>query len=200
MKNISVILNVLLLLLVGVLFYLHFSGKKGNGITPQIIKADGKTVSVPQIAYVDMDSFSTHYEYFKIKKAEVQAAQTAMEDELQRKASAFQSKYQAFMQKAETMTEEEGMAAQQQLAQEKEALDMLMQRNDETIMKKSTDFNNQIREDVIKFLKKYNADGRFSYIMPYSKDQINLLYVNEAYNITDDVIQGMNEEYKANKK
>jgi hypothetical protein len=55
------------ILLVGVLFYLHFSSKSKSA-TPQIIKTNGKSVTVPQIAYIDIDSFQNGYDYFKSGK------------------------------------------------------------------------------------------------------------------------------------
>ena len=61
MKNLSIALNAVLFVLVGVLFYLHFSSKNKSGATPQIIQTNGKNVTVPQIAYIDIDSFQTNY-------------------------------------------------------------------------------------------------------------------------------------------
>jgi outer membrane protein len=117
MKNLSIALNAVLFVLVGVLFYLHFSSKNKSGATPQIIQTNGKNVTVPQIAYIDIDSFQTNYAYFKTGKATLEARQKAMESELDRSVSSFQAEYAALVQKAETMTEEEGMAAQQKLAE-----------------------------------------------------------------------------------
>ena len=68
MKNLSLALNAILFVLVGVLFYLHFSNKN-KSVAPQVIQTNGKTVSVPQIAYIDIDSFQNGYTYFKNGKA-----------------------------------------------------------------------------------------------------------------------------------
>lgn len=123
MKNLSLILNVILFLLVGVLFYLHFTGKKPSTVQPQIIKTDGKTVTVPQIAYVDLDSLQANYGFFKAGKAALETKQKAMEAELNRSISSFQAQYQSLAQKAQTMTEEEGIAAQQKLAAQQQQIE-----------------------------------------------------------------------------
>ena len=99
MKNISLILNVILFILVGVLFYLHFSSKNKTTVAPQVIKTDGKNVQVPQIAYVDIDTFQTNYEYFIKGKAKLEAKQKAMETELNKSLSSFENEYNAFMEK-----------------------------------------------------------------------------------------------------
>ncbi len=199
MKNLSYILNAILFVLVGVLFYLHFSSKKSIN-QPQVIKTDGKTVTVPQIAYVDLDSLQENYTFFKIKKAELESKQKSMEAELNRSVSAFQSEYQSLVQKAQTMTEEEGMAAQEKLQKKQQDIEMRRQSMESKFMSETADFNMKLQEKIVAFLKKYNEDGKYSYILPYAKDQINLLYVNEAYNITGDVIKGMNDEYTSEKK
>ena len=123
-----------------------------------------------------------------------------MEAELERSMSSFQAEYAALVQKAETMTEEEGMAAQQKLGAKQQKIEERKQSMEMQFMKETQDFNVQLQERIIAFLKKYNENGAYTYILPYSKETINLLYVNEAYNITGNVIKGMNEEYATTKK
>lgn len=200
MKNISLILNVILFILVGVLFYLQFTEKKGSSAIPQMIKTDGKSVIIPQIAYIDIDSFQANYDYFKTGKTKLEAKQKSMEAELERSMSAFQAEYNSLVQKAQTMTEEEGMAAQQKLAEKQQKIEERKQSMEMQFMKETSDFNIELQERIIAYLKKYNANGAYTYILPYSRETINLLYVNDAYNITTEVLKGMNEEYKTNKK
>ena len=165
-----------------------------------MIKTDGKSVTVPQIAYIDIDSFQANYDYFKTGKTKLEAKQKSMEAELERSMSAFQAEYNSLVQKAQTMTEEEGMAAQQKLAEKQQKIEERKQSMEMQFMKETSDFNIELQERIIAYLKKYNANGAYTYILPYSRETINLLYVNDAYNITTEVLKGMNEEYKTNKK
>ena len=199
MKNLSIALNAVLFVLVGVLFYLHFSSKNKSA-APQFIQSNGKSITVPQIAFVDIDSFQNGYTYFKNGKTSLEARQNTMESELQRSISAFQSKVATLQQKAATMTEEEGMATQQKLMAEQQKIEERKQTMEEQFMKATQDFNMELQARIHTYLLKYNADGRYSYIMPYSKEMTNLLYVNETNNITNDVLKGMNEEYAVSKK
>jgi outer membrane protein len=198
MKNLSLALNAVLFVLVGVLFYLHFSSKKPGAV--QVVQTDGKSIQVPQIAYIDIDTFQMNYDYFKAKSAELEKRQAAMESELQRSVSAFQSKVMSLQQKAATMTEEEGMAAQEKLMQEQEKIEQRKQTMEMQFMKETQDFNIDFQKKIIDYLKEYNKDGRYTYILPYSRETINLLYVNEANNITQDILDGMNAAYKKEKK
>ena len=58
----------------------------------------------------------------------------------------------------------------------------------------------EVREKLVEYLKQYNADGKYTYILPYMRETINILYVNDANNITEEVIKGMNEAYEKEKK
>ena len=71
MKNFTLGLNIVLVVAVGILFYLHFSGAKGaNSPTTS-------TKSVPsgnfRIAYFEGDSVQTQFEYFKEIQNQLQA-------------------------------------------------------------------------------------------------------------------------------
>jgi outer membrane protein len=200
MKNLSLALNAVLFILVGVLFYLHFSSDGKSKASQQIIQANGKSITVPQIAYVNIDTFQTHYAFFKTRKAELEARQKSMESELDRSIGAFQGKVAALQQKAQTMTEEEGQAAQQKLMIEQQQIEERKQSMEAQFMKETQDFNISLQNKMIEYLKKYNADGRYTYILPYSQETINLLYVNDANNITEEVLKGMNDEYQSSKK
>lgn len=201
MKNLSLALNAILFVLVGVLFYLHFSNKN-KSVAPQVIQTNGKTVSVPQIAYIDIDSLQTNYEYFKKGIAELEAAQSASESELSRKAYAFQSEYQKFMEKvqSQTLTQEEGAAMEEKLALKKQENDLRQQQLEIQFANKSEKFNEEFKKKIVDYLIRYNADGKYTYILPYTRSAINILYVNSAYNVTNEVIKGMNEEYASTKK
>ena len=200
MKNLSLILNAVLFVLVGVLFFLHFNNKTGNSATPQVIQSNGKSIAVPQIAYVDIDSFQQSYSYFKVGRAALEARQKTMEAELERSVSAFHAEYAAIAQKAQTMTEEEGMAAQLKLAEKQQKIEERKQTMEAQFMRETQDFNLKLQEKMVAYIKKYNANGAYTYVLPYSRETINLLYVNPSNDITGDIIKGMNDEYASEKK
>lgn len=199
MKNLSLILNAILFVLVGVLFFLHFKGEKKT-VAPVVVSSDGKTVTSGLIGYIDIDSFQENYGYFKAKKAELEASQANMESELNRKVSAFQNEYAKLAQKAQTMTEEEGMAAQEKLAKQQQDIEQRKAQMEDKFANQMADFNKTLENKIIEYLKKYNADGKYAYILPYSRSQINLLYVTPTYDLTGEVLKGMNEEWSSNKK
>ena len=56
---------------------------------------------------------------------------------------------------------------------------------------------NDIKSKIEDFLKKYNQTKNYSYIVSYEQ---GLFYLKDtAYNITPDVVKGLNELYKPKK-
>ena len=200
MKNISLILNAILFILVGILFYLHFNGKKSAA--PVTVKTlDGKTQTVQGqvIAYFDIDSFQNNYTYYKQKKHEIETKQNAIESEMARDEKKIQSMIEGYQKKAETMTEEEYYIAQQKLGMEQQKAQEKVQNSTDALMKMTEKFNLELMESITVYLKEYNADNRYTYILPYTKSNPNLLYVDERYDITKDIIEGMNAKLKQKK-
>lgn len=60
------------------------------------------------------------------------------------------------------------------------------------LIKEKDEFNDKLHKELDAFIKEYNKDGKYDFILSYSSVGSQLLYVNDAYNITADVIKGMN--------
>lgn len=53
-----------------------------------------------------------------------------------------------------------------------------------------------LKTRINEFLKEYNKKKGYSYIFSYSSSLNVLFYKDSAYNITDEVVAGLNEAYK----
>lgn len=200
MKNLSLILNAVLFVLVGVLFYLHFSSKKAsNAITLKSADGTTQTVSGVTIAYFDIDSFQNNYSLYKKKKIEIESKQRAIENEVAKDEQRIQNMIAGYQKQAETMTEEEYYTAQQKLAVEQQKAQQKAQNSTQSLLKMTENFNRELMESIIEYLKEYNKDNKYSYILPYTKESPNLLYVDKRYDITKDIIAGMNAKAQIKK-
>lgn len=192
MKSLSLYLNALLIVLVGVLFYWHFKPATSASSTTGAQTASAGSVSGVRIAYVDLDSLQAHYSYFLKQQAALQQKQQAIEQELNSSAQHLQQEAAEFQKKAPTMTQAEGEAAQRSLMQKQQALQNREQTLRQQFLQQQNDFNAQLHQRIDAFLKTYNADKRYDYILSYSAESGNILLKNKAYDITNDVIQGLN--------
>jgi len=147
-----------------------------------------------RIAYINVDSLEEHYTYWKTKKQEIMAEQASIESELQRSAQQLQSDVAALQQKARSgsLSEAEGQAAQQRLGQMQQSLESRRATLSEQFQKKQLDFSTALQKNIDDYLAVYNKDGKYDYILSYSRSG-QILFANKALDITNDVVKGLNE-------
>ena len=59
-------------------------------------------------------------------------------------------------------------------------------------------YNKALHDSIANYLAQYNKDKKYSII--FSKSGDNLLYADKAYDITNEVIAGLNKAYKGKVK
>lgn len=195
MKNLSLGLNIVLVIAVAVLFYLHFS----SGKTHTVSTAGTKEVPAGnfKIAYFETDSIQNHFDYFKEVAAELDAKGQANAKVLGEMKSTFASKYQELQRVASTLTQSELAARQQELSNIENAYrgkeKMMGDEMQDMQFRKMQDVKKKIED----YLKEYNKDKGYAYVFSSSVD---LMYLKDsAYDITRDVVNGLNKLYPKKK-
>ena len=198
MKNFSLILNVVLLLLVGYLYVDKFSpSKKPSVATDQHCK-DSSTHHGNKLAYIDLDSLQGNYEYYKILKADFEKKQAASNNEVTELQKRYQARAMQLQQKGATMNQQEQEAAMKEINQMQQGLQAKKQSLDNDLFNANSKMKEDILARIQNFLKEYNKDGRYDYVFSYEPGL--MFYKDSALNITPDVIKGLNEIYKKDKK
>lgn len=155
-----------------------------------------------RIAYVNIDSFEAHYESLKAKKDEFKTQQASMEGELQRSAQQMQADYASVMRKQQegTLTRAEAEEAEKRLGQMQQSLETRRAAMSSQFQDKLDAFNEKLRSDMDSFLEQYSREHHFDYVLSYSRSNSQILYANKALNITSEVIKGMNDRAKSERK
>ena len=149
-----------------------------------------------RIAFVEVDSIMTQYKFCKDyteilqkKGQNIQNTLTSKQRQLEQAAANFQQKLQ---QNAYTREQAEGIQAS--LQKQSNDLQALNQRLTNEFASETDKYNNALRDSIQRFLVKYNKDKKFSLILSKAGD--NLLYADKAFDITNEVIAGLNKAYK----
>ncbi len=198
MKNILLVINIVLLALVGYLYYLQFGKSKNKTVQKAVSSVSGDLMEKSKVAYIDLDSLQSNYVYYKKIKADFEHKQSAANNEI----TSMQKKYQAravqLQQKAATMNQQEQENAMQEMNKMQQDLQIRKQGIDNELY----NYNSKMKEDILSriqdFLKIYNKDGKYSYIFSYEPGF--MFYKDSTLNITPDVIAGLNDLYAENKK
>ena len=190
------ILNVVLLLAVCVLFYLHFSGDKKTEkkIAPQQASSSAAPKSDFRIAYFEMDSIENSFSMVKDVKNELGREEDRMNGEMAGLEKNYRQKIAQLQKQAESgmsqvqseMANREVLQLQDNIRGRKQELD---QKYQDLYMRKMREVKAKIEE----FLKTYNDQKGYTYIFAYEPGLF--YYRDTAYNITNDVIKGLNEAY-----
>lgn len=198
MQKVSLIINAILLLAVGILFYLFLSNKsKTTQIkTPEGAKIDNSV----KIAYVDIDSLQAQYNYFVDKKAEIEKEVKSIESSLISQKKQFETEVMKFENDAPGMTQNEIEKKQMKLQEKQMQLQQLEMDQSDKMEKRMTDFNELFLKRIEDYIKKFNADKKYAFVLTYSRNSASLLYTDPQYDITKLVVDGLNKEYEASLK
>ena len=166
----------------------------------QPVAADA-SASGMKIAYVEVDSLMTQYDFAKDYSVTLQKKSNNARNTLNQKGGALQAAVNNFQQKLNNngFTSRE-QAASQQAAIERQQRDLLelQARLENELASETAKFNEALRDSLQNFLKDYNKDKQFDLILSKAGD--NILMANKKYDITNDVINGLNKRYKPAKK
>ena len=153
-----------------------------------------------KVAYVEIDSIMSQYTYWKDVTKIIKAKEANIQRTLAGKQKAIQAAAANFQQNVQANKYTQVQAQQIQASIQKQAqdADALQQRLGAEYQNEVAKYNKALSDSVHNYLKEYNKDKKFAIILAKSGD--NILYADPAYNITDDVIKGMNQAYRGMKK
>jgi outer membrane protein len=200
MKNGLLVWNVVLTLIVGYLLISHFSKKsdKIDSASKISTKEHSTDSSSFRIAYFEMDSIESNLDMVKAVKAEIAKKDEEYNYGLGQIDFTYQKKLQEYQAKSSTMTQADYEKAQADVRQLEQTLKTRKQELDQQYQAFVMQRNLSVKKKIEEFLARYNKDGKYSYIVAY--EQGLFYYKDTAYNITNDVIRGLNLEYKNEKK
>lgn len=199
MKNISLIVNIVLAVAVGVLFILHFDLRnKANheASQPVALKAGSSN-----IVYINVDTLYKYYQFYSDIKGKLEDKGGRLEAELAAKSRVLEKNYNDYQDKINKglVTRAKAAEMEQQLMAEQQNLAKLRDKMQMDLAEEQRVMNNQLVNNVVEYLKEYNKNGRYQFIMSHTYGS-NLLYVNDSLDITKGVLKGLNEKYKSEDK
>lgn len=174
---------------------------KGESQNVENVKNGKASCEVLKIAYVEVDSINSQYEYCKEYTEILKKKSETIQSTLNTKAIALQKQladFQSKMQNGTIRSEEEANKQQTILQQKQMQLQELQQSLAEEFEKEQNKFNADLRDSLQNFLKSYNKTHGYTYIISKAGD--NILWAEKKYDITKDVISGLNKRYKGKKK
>jgi len=149
-----------------------------------------------KIAYVEVDSLITQYDFCKEYTQVLEKKSRNVQNTLQQKGQKLQADAANFQQKLQSNALDRPSAERMQAALQKQNADLeaLQQRLGAELQEETNKYNQALHDSVQHFIAKYNKSKKYTLILSKSGD--NILYADKGIDITNDVIAGLNKAYK----
>lgn len=204
-------MNAILLVAVIVLFFMYNSiASKLDSIneqkdvskeSKQIDFTNGKQMPLnAKIAYINIDTLDSKYEYIKDYSAALRNKQAAIESSLSSMYNKFQQDYADFQQSVQAGLKPEAELKRQQAVLEQKQNEIAMKEKSlQSLGEEVTAKQNDMLRSVSAFISRYN-NGKYDYILAYTSNVSSVLYAKPDLEITKEIVTGLNAEYKKSKE
>lgn len=153
-----------------------------------------------KIAYVDVEEILKEYEGSKKAEEEMKAQSEKIATELDQLAFNFQQKVQEYQQNTNALSANAKKQKEQELMQEQQQIQQRQQMAQQLIQTEGQKRIDIINEDIESFLTDYAKQNGLTYILGTSKQTKSVMYGDKDLDITEEVIDALNDDYKSKSK
>jgi outer membrane protein len=190
-KKLSLILNLVLLVAVGFLYYLHFSKDE---IKPILNPVKGGV----KLVYVNADSLFENYDYYKGAKVQMEAKRKAIQSKFEEKAKALEVEFTQYQQKAASLTADQRQKVEQMLGQKQQEFMKSREAVSQDIEDEEAKIHSELYDKIGDYLSTQSKYG-YEIVFGYAKGG-GILYANPGLNITAPILKGLNEAFEKEPK
>ena len=150
-----------------------------------------------KIAYVEVDSLMTQYEFCKEFSLVLQKKGNNARNTLNQKGQQLQNAAANFQQKLQNngfTSREQAESQQAAIQRQQQSLQELQARLENELAQETQKYNDALRDSLMHFLSDYNKDKKYDLILTKQGD--NILYAAPRFDVTNDIINGLNKRYK----
>jgi outer membrane protein len=200
-KNLSLILNGVLLVAVLVLYVLFFTSKKVSAKEDNSENtALAQAISQGQIVYINIDSVLGKYNMYVDLQDELQGKLKISEDQLANQERDLRKEYEDFQYKVgkQLVTRSEAEQIQQNLARKEQELYQLQNNLQGKLAEEQQVAQHKVINSITEYLESLEGKENYQFVLGTSFGG-NILYANKNLNITEAVVNGLNEKYTTEK-
>lgn len=149
-----------------------------------------------KIAYVDIDTLLTNYNLWIELNETMISKEEDVRATLNEKAKSLQSDYEEFERKLNNnafATRERAEAEQNRILKKREELEQLQERLTNELAIENNKNSLLFRDSINAYIRDYNKEHGYNIILSRIGD--NILYIDNAMNITQDIIDGLNARH-----
>lgn len=177
------------------------STSEGAQLSPALSGEDGPRPTI--VAFVNGDSLNAKYKFIVEKTKDLDQKMASAEERVKKEYGPRQAQYEQnirYAQEHPEMSEAEAIALQKDIERLQTEMDGIQQREVGVLQKKEEELQEELVKRVNDFLAKYTKEHGIDYVVNKQSEFQVLLFGNPDYDITTDVLAGLNAEYEAEKQ
>jgi len=198
MKRVNFIINIVLVIAVGALFVLYFTGKKKSSPAQaeENLVDNNDSTGNGGMAYINIDTLMNNMDMFFDVRKKLVDKQKSSEAELNSRSKDFEKEATDFQEKVQKglITRSRAQEIEQELYQEQQNLINLKDKLSMELAEEEQVMNRQLIYYITDYLKEYNKGKKYQFIISNSLGG-PLLYASDKQDVTADVIEGINAKY-----
>ncbi len=191
MKNLLLVLNFVLIVSVGTLYYLQFF-KDSPGESESLSKS--KNLSDYRIVYINADSVLANYDYFEDAQAQLEEKGKKLEAEYQNRAQGLQNEVNNYQRTVSNLTIGQAKAIEEDLVKKQQNLRLYQESLTQQLLKEENEVNKELYDQVTAYLKEYSKQNNVDLVVKYNQGS-DILFASDSLDITQTVIEGLNLAY-----
>ncbi len=200
MKNLSLIINVVLVIAVSALFIIVlYDGKTAKGKGYEV---DGSEIGASEIVYINTDSLLINYDYARVLSDILIRKEESSRTDLNERVKVFQQDMNEFQRKLQNngfLSLERAQSEEGRLRKKEQELQELNNRFSNELMVEQDKMNRELRDTITQFLDGYCKNKSYRMVLSNTMGD-NVLYADDSMDITKDVTTKLNARYQARKK
>ncbi len=199
MKHFSIVLNVVLLVAVGFLYYIHFShaiNSSASAGSPNFKFHDTSKCDRISVAYVELDSLNNNVNFIKLRKKELDAEQRVIMNEYENAYRSMTQMRDEFIKRGKSITQQEAEAFQEKLGIQQQQIEQVKQQKTQQLAEKGARVMGDMQGKLKDFMNEYNKNKKFTMIFTTGTGLDYFLYKDVSLDITAEIVKGLNEKMK----
>lgn len=198
MKQFKHAISGMFVLAASILFFVQCKNNNETTTSGETVTGNDAPLQYLPVAYVDVDSLLVHFDFYN-------GLVSTYEDKLNKQNNTLNSSYQKlqneainFQQKAQNnafLSQERMMQEQTRIERMQEDLQKRAAQMEQELALEQKLIQQQLSDSLSLGVKEYNTPQKYQLI--YTKSGNSILYADEHYNITTEVIEFLNKRFKS---
>ena len=203
-QTISLVLNFVLLIAVAVLYYLHFSASHSHDINTekpsktQQQRANSNSLNLP-LVFVNSDTILERFEMVGVIQAELLEEKSRLERRLQTEAEKYQQELERYQGIAASLSPRQRAIEEEAILKRQQEIYQLEETLSIEFAERERKLSEQLKQKLNELFEQPKYRSKYQVILSRGMLGSNILYADSIMNITDMVIEDLNNNYNTEK-